>query len=107
MVEIETDNLTGLEYLAKTLKEGSVRGYTSCKRKIRNAESSTLIEETSYAILGEPKKVDCFLFFNFKSKVDYLKKKNIDLVQILNFCRYHLSDQGYLVFGDYFEKGEQ
>ncbi len=50
MVEIETDNLTGLEYLAKTLKEGSVRGYTSCKRKIRNAESSALIEETSYAI---------------------------------------------------------
>ena len=49
--------------------------------------------------------MDIFLLFNFKSKASLCPK--VDLMKLLNYCQYHLSSEGYLVYGDFFERGEE
>jgi hypothetical protein len=60
---------------------------------------------TDYSITGESVGYDCMILFNFKSKVK-ASEGNIDLMSILQYCRFHMDREGYVVFGDYFEEGE-
>jgi hypothetical protein len=107
VVEIECDNEVGIRYIAESLKPGNVRGLLSDRKLFRNLNSGqSELKLTDYNIQGESEQVDCFLLFNFKSKVNCHGNAEIDLVKIMNYCTYHLSKEGYIVFGDYFEKGE-
>ena len=60
-----------------------------------------MISNVNYKERKECEHVDCFLLFNFNSKM-LLRESKIDLLDVLNFCKYHLSIEGYVVIGDYF-----
>lgn len=47
------------------------------------------------------------MLFDFKRKSEtYLPRSKIDLLRILAFCRFHMIESGYMVYGDYFEQGQ-
>lgn len=47
------------------------------------------------------------LLFNFKAKTMCNRSpQRPDLLTLLSYCLRHLEGSGYLVFGDYFERGE-
>ena len=85
------------------VKTGKATGLYSNPKLIRKISYyQSLLQETTYKINSPPMQIDCFLLFNFKSKVNYLKQTNIDLIKLINFCKYHLNKDGYIVYGDYF-----
>lgn len=46
------------------------------------------------------------MLFDFKRKSSaYLPANKIDLLRIITYCRFHMLDTGYMVYGDYFEQG--
>jgi hypothetical protein len=52
-------------------------------------------------------KYECMLLFNFKAKSACNRSgQRPDLLAVLSYCLRHLEGSGYLVYGDYFERGE-
>lgn len=85
---------------------GIVVGVQSSQEILKTINNSLgLIVPTDYSVFGDSVGYDCLLLFNFKSKVKTSGGK-VDLIKILMYCRHHMSKEGYIVFGDYFEKGE-
>ena len=105
--EIQCDNNIGIGYIAESLKPGNAVGLISDQKLLTNSNmTQKYIKMQDYSLKGQSLQIDCFLLFNFKSKVNYLGSSSVDLLTILKFCSYHLQKEGYIVFGDYFQKGE-
>ncbi len=63
-----------------------------------------LITPTNYEIEGESIAYDVLMLFNLKNKMKANRSKT-DLLTILAYCRHHMDQSSYLVYGDYFEPG--
>ena len=47
---------------------------------------------------------DCIMLFNFKTKGT--PEKRADLLKMLSYARYHINEEGSLIIGECFERGE-
>ena len=105
IMEMECDSTVGLRYLMNSCRKGVVVGVQGNPETLRLTDTASgLIQPTNYELEGEPMGYDCILLFSFKTKGT--TDKRADLLKMLSYARYHISEEGSLIIGDIFEKGE-